>query len=408
MKSIILKLLPVCLTILLLSCNQGDQPVIPEELGLSSDTLALVDEHMQAYIDDGKLSGITVVLIKNGVEVKREEYGYADMENQTPTSENTIYRIFSMTKPVTAAALMTLYDEGKFELDDRVSEYIPAFTGTEVYTPTEDGFELQPQVDEMTIRNLLTHTSGIVYGWAPDSYVDSLYTEADVANWDAPIDEKVEQLAPLPLKFQPGTQWEYGLSIDVAGYLIEVLSGVELDEFFQERLFDPLSMDDTRFYVPEEKLDRFAHLYYADDEGNLQDAADASGVDFNDLYTPSVTHFSGGGGLVSTADDYAKFCMMMLNGGELDGARILETSSVAMIMSDQLPEGASYNEGYGYGLAGAVNLEDGEYSWAGAAATNFWIDPANEMILMAFTQLMPSDHTYAYEFRNIVRRALMD
>ena len=269
-----------------------------------------------------------------------------------------------------------------------------------VYDPETKS--LEPQKDELTIRHLLTHTSGIVYGWG-QSYVDSLYRVTGVGGWDsATIGDKVKIMAGLPLKFQPGTAWEYGLSIDVAGYLVEVLSGIPLDEYFQSRIFTPLNMDDTGFSVPEDKHERLAGLYRLNGEGKLVSAGS-----FGDRFKQPAMVFSGGGGLVSTMDDYMNFCRMLLNGGALDGVRILEESTAKMIMSDQLPATASYREGIGYGLSGQVNLESGEYSWAGAASTNFWIDPSTQMIIICYAQLMPSDHSYAYAFNNIVKRALI-
>jgi CubicO group peptidase (beta-lactamase class C family) len=399
--------------LLLLSCKQGKETVSPEELGLSGDTLELAAESMQSYIDDGQFAGIAVRTIKNGIVVQDKLFGYADIENQVPIKNNTIYRIFSMSKPVTTVALMTLYDEGKFKLDDKVSDYIPEFAETMVYTPNEDGFTLEPQQNKMTIRNLLTHTSGLTYGWEPGSYVDSLYNVTGVINWDAPIGEKVKQLATLPLKYQPGTRWEYGLSIDVAGYLVEILSGKPLDQYFDETLFEPLKMDDTGFYVPEEKHERLASLYSRDTTGKLIVMSGSAGVtdseqaDFNEMFKSPTIHFSGGGGLVSTVDDYTRFCMLLLNGGELDGVRILEESTVDLIMSDQLPEGVSYGEGSGFGLGGSVVLETGEYGWGGAASTSFSVFPEDNMATLAFTQFMPSTYTYANEYKETVRRAII-
>jgi len=388
------------LMILMASCGQQLSNSTPEDLGLSSDTLALASQKMQEFIADGKLAGIATLVMKEGMIVQREQFGFADIEKEQPVEENTIFRIFSMTKPITAVALMTLYEEGKFELDDKLSRYIPEFTDVMVYNAENQSVD---ELDNaLTIRHLLTHTSGIVYGWG-QSYVDSLYRVTGVGGWDsATIGDKVRILATLPLKFQPGTAWEYGLSIDVAGYLVEVLSGVPLDEYFKSKIFDPLHMDDTGFHVPEEKLERFAEVYSRDGEGALK-----PGDFMSEAFKKPAIMFSGGGGLVSTMDDYLTFCRMLLNGGTLEGVKILEESTVKLIMSDQLPETASYREGNGYGLAGQVNLESGEYSWAGAASTNFWIDPSNQMIIIAYAQLMPSDHSYAYAFNNIVKRALI-
>lgn len=392
------------LLIFLISCNQTSKSGTSESVGISSDTLELVEKSMQEYIDSGKLAGISTLVLKNGQLVQRANFGFSDIENHIPIEDNTIFRIFSMTKPVTAVALMSLYDEGKFKLDDKVSQYIPEFKETLVYQSEGSDPALVPQSEEMTIRHLLTHTSGLTYGWDPNAYVDSLYRVTGAGGWEGTIGEKVKIMAGLPLKYQPGTKWEYSLSIDVAGYLVEVLSGIPLDQFFKGRIFDPLKMEDTGFYTPEEKHNRLSALYYIDKEGNLK----AIEGEFKDAFKKPVTMFSGGGGLVSTMDDYSRFCLMLLNGGELDGTRILQESTVQMIMSDQLPEAVNYRAGKGYGLAGQVNLEGGEYSWAGAASTNFWIDPENEMIIITYTQLMPSNHEYAYTFKNWVDRALLE
>ncbi len=393
--------IPLTLLILIASCGQGSLTTTPEKVGLSSDTLALAAQKMQEYIDNGKLAGIATLVMKDGKIIHRENYGFSNIEKEQPVEENSIFRIFSMTKPITAVALMTLYEEDKFELDNKLSMYIPEFADVMVYNPETES--LDPQENELTIRHLLTHTSGIVYGWG-QSYVDSLYRVTGVGGWDsATIGDKVKIMTGLPLKFQPGTAWEYGLSIDVAGYLVEVLSGVPLDEYFKSKIFDPLHMDDTGFYVPEEKHDRFTQVYSVDGEGNLK-----TGGFMAEAFKKPAVLFSGGGGLVSTMDDYLTFCRMLLNGGTLNGVKILEESTVKMIMSDQLPETASYQEGMGYGLAGQVNLETGEYSWAGAASTNFWIDPSNQMIIICYAQLMPSDHSYANEFNGIVKSALIE
>jgi CubicO group peptidase (beta-lactamase class C family) len=391
--------------LILASCKHKEGPVQPEKVGLSSDTLALAVNEMQELVDSSLYAGITTLVWKDGQKVHQERFGNANLENSLPMEENTIFRIFSMSKPVTAVALMTLYDEGKFQLDDPVAKYIPEFEGAMVYTPAEDGsFSQEPQENELSIRHLLTHTSGIPYGWDPSSYVDSLYNVHGVGGWDSTtIGEKMRKLATLPLKRQPGTQWEYGLSIDVAGYLVEVLSGMPLDEYMKSRIFDPLGMDDTGFYVPEDKVDRFSGVYYRDGQGGLK-----QNTFMADIFLRPKKVFSGGGGLVSTMGDYLSFCRMLLNGGELNGERILKESTVELIMTDQLPEGATYGDGGGHGLAGAVDLESGVYSWAGAASTNFWIDPKNEIIIITYAQLMPSDHSYAHNFRDIVYRAILD
>jgi len=369
--------------------------------GLSADTLQLATEKLQEYIDSSKLAGISALIYKDEKTVYREKLGYADLETEKPMEGNTIFRIFSMTKPITAAALMTLYDEGKFKPDDKVSQFIPEFADTKVYN--SETKTLDTQENELTIRHLLTHTSGIPYGWDPNAYVDSLYRELSAGAWDGTIGEKVKIIASLPLKHQPGTKWEYGLSIDIAGYLIEVLSEKPLDEYMKTVIFDPLGMEDTGFYAPKEKHDRLSALHTVQ-SGNLKNAEGGMSMAF----MQPVTLFSGGGGLVSTMDDYLDFCKMLLNGGALNGTRILSEEAVELIMSNQLPDDVTYQENMGYGLAGGVNLTNGEYGWAGAASTKFWINPKQNMIVITMAQLMPADYSYADAFKKIVDRATVN
>ena len=383
----------------LMACNPAQKVVSPESVGLNGDSLKLAETLMQKYVDEGKLAGISTMVIKNGQMVERANFGYADLETKKPVEDNTIFRIFSMTKPVTAVALMMLFEEGKFQLDDKISKFIPEFAGTMVYKSVDKSFTLEKPVNEITVRHLLTHTSGISYGWEPKSYVDSLYRVAKVGGWDATIGEKVKALAGLPLNFQPGTEWKYGLSIDVAGYIVEVLSGMPLDVYMKTKIFDPLKMEDTGFFVPAEKLGRLAQMNRFNKEGVLK----SSDGGFN----KPVTLFSGGGGLVSTMNDYARFCRMLLNGGTLDGKKILKPETVKMIITNQMPETAKYKDGYGYGLSGEVNLGTGEYSWSGAASTTFCIDPANDLIIITYTQLMPNNFEYAGKFKKMVKGALI-
>lgn len=372
---------------------------------LSAELLKVAEAKMQKHIDAGKLAGFSTLVIKDGQVVQRANLGFADKESQKPMKDGTIFRMYSMTKPVTAVALMTLYDEGKFQLDDKVSKYIPEYANIKVYTLNENGFTLEPQKNEMTIRNLLTHTSGISYGWDFNSYVDSLYRVKKVGGWDGTIGEKMRLLGELPLNFQPGTEWKYGLSIDVAGYLVEILSGMPLDEYFKKTIFEPLKMEDCGFYVPAEKHDRLCTLYNINRAGKLNAAKGG----MSEAFKRPVTLFSGGGGMVGTIEDYARFCQMLLNGGELDGARILSTEVAKLIMTNQLPKTAKYEKGNaGFGLAGAVQFDSGEYSWAGMASTNFWINPETHMIIITCTQLLPSNYTYGNEFKKLIEAAIVE
>lgn len=399
MKKLQLVILLLLFGLVQFSCNPSKTQKL-SEVGLSADTMEVATNAMQNYIDEGKFAGIAALVYKDGEVAYRRNFGFADLANQKPIEDNTIYRIYSMTKPITAVALMTLYDEGKFQLDDKVSQYIPEFEGAQVYNAETKS--LEPQTEELTIRHLLTHTSGIPYGWDQKAYVDSLYRVKGAGGWDGTIGEKVKILAKIPLKSQPGTHYEYGLGIDVAGYLVEVFSGIPLDEYMKTKIFDPLNMDDTGFYVPEEKHSRLSKVY-----ANRKDSLIAP-EGMNAAFKKPVTLFSGGGGLVSTVDDYLTFCKMLLNGGELNGTRILKEETAQMIMTDQLPQGAKYADNKGYGLAGEVNFETGEYGWAGAASTKFWIDPKDDMIVIAAAQLMPSNYSYADEFKKIVDRAVAE
>ena len=369
--------------------------------GLSGDSLNAAVNLVQQYVDSGKLAGISVMVIRNNETALQKTYGYADVQNKIPVEDNTIFRVFSMTKPITTVALMTLYDEGKFKLDDKVADFIPEFAATQVYNAETKS--LEPQNTSMTIRHLLTHTSGLTYGWDQKAYVDSLYRVTGASGWDATLAEKIKILAGIPLKHQPGTNYEYSVSIDVAGYLVEVLSGQPLDVYMKTKIFNPLKMADTDFYVPEEKHNRLALLYNQGENGKLKGPDDAA----NDNFKKRAVLFSGGGGLVSTIGDYSRFARMLLNGGELDGTRILKDSTVTMIMSNQLPAGVNYENGGSYGLGGSVNPEKGHYGWSGAASTHFVVDTKNKMVVIAMTQFMPFNIEYAVKFVNKMENAII-
>lgn len=364
---------------------------------------------MQGFIDAGKLAGISTLVVKDGEVLQKRIYGMDNVAESKPINTQTIFRIFSMTKPVTAIALMTLYDEGHFQLDDKVSKYIPAFATTKVYKENEDGsVSMEEQENEMTIRHLLTHTSGLTYGWDPKHYVDSMYRANSVGGLGpGTLKDKVEQLATMPLKYQPGTQWEYSLSIDVAGYIIEVISGMPMDEYFEKAVFAPLDMDDSGFYATEDKLDRLAMIYTLDKEGKL-----ASGEgNWGNFVKEKPEACSGGGGMVSTIEDYSRFCQMLLNGGQLDGRRVLKESTVKLIMTDHLPADAIYGEkekGFGYGLGGQVHLTSGTYHWLGLASTTFWVNPANNSYMITMAQRVPSEYSYAFILKGILDNAMAE
>jgi CubicO group peptidase (beta-lactamase class C family) len=391
----------VVLAIMQLAFAQSSKSVTPKASGLSSDSLKIAAQKMQAYINAGTYPYIATMVLVDGKVIDRHNYGFNDKENELPVEDDAIFRIYSMSKPITAAGLMILYDEGLFSLDDPVAKYFPEFGKTLVYTPAG----LVPQENPMTIRNLLTHTSGLTYGWDPHSYVDSLYrVERGNKRNEKNLQETIKALASLPLKYQPGTHYEYSLSIDVAGGIVEVLSGMSFDEFLRTKLFDPLKMEDTGFYVPEENKDRLARVYYKRGKAALS-TPDNPG---EDRFHTKPVMFSGGGGLVSTMDDYARFTTMLLNKGILDGVRVLKESTVDLILSNQFPEGAIGWEGKGYGLGGSYDPETGEYGWGGAASTSFVILPKQNMAIMAFTQLMPAIFSYSDAFVKAVKNAIIE
>ena len=369
------------------SCSKENDPGIPKG------PLVQAEERMKAYVDQGKLPFVSTLVARDGEVVHQFVYGMADIAAGIPADEQTLFRIYSMSKPVTTAALMILFDEGRFELDDPVEDHIPLFEGMKVW---EDGREVD-QVEPFTIRNLLTHTAGFTYGWE-NTHVDSIYASLFASSLlikgSYTLEEFAIMLSEIPLKHQPGTTYEYSISIDVAGYLVEVLSGMALDSFMQERLFGPLGMEDTGFNVEEADYDRQA-MIYASFGGNL-----APVTYMSEGVRGEIVFFSGGGGLVSTAGDYARFAQMLLNGGELEGTRVLKESTVDLIMSDQMPEAVDY-EG-GYGLGGFVHPENGAYGWNGAASTTFIAYQDNDLAVLTFTQLTPSDNTYAEDYRSLI------
>lgn len=386
------------ITTLLVSCAQKVEKqrnlsrATPEEVGISSERLRVLSEAMQNEIDEGNTPGITTMIARHGEIVHFETYGYQDIANKTPIDENTIFRIYSMSKPITGVALMMLYEEGKFTLSDPVSKYIPEFKGMKV---VDDYWSPNPELvdakHEMTIRELMSHSAGFTYGIFGDTYVDKLYREADVLNYHSTLKDMATSLSKIPLLYQPGGGYFYSISVDVQSYLVEVLSGMSFRDFLKERLFTPLKMLDTDFWVPEEKMKRFAEVYQRKEGEALKLSTEVVGLDPN-VFKKPVTLFSGGGGLVSTTMDYMRFCQMLLNGGELDGQRILGPRTVDLMSMNQLPEGIKGPGGKDFGIDFAVvkngrnGSSVGEYSWGGMAGTWFWIDPVEDLIFVGMRQ----------------------
>ena len=368
--------------------------VAPEAVGMSSDRLERLDSAMQGLVDDGLLAGITTMISRQGKIAHLGTFGHQNIEDGVEMSEDTIFRIYSMTKPITGVALMILYEEGKFRLSDPVHRYIPEFEGLVV--AKEDGPNGQPITEPadhpMTIRELMAHTAGLSYGIFSQSQVDALYNEANVLDNNSTLKDMIDKLSKIPLRQQPGSMWHYSVAVDVQGYLVEVLSGQKFDEFLNERVFGPLGMNDTAFHVAADKADRFSQVYTHDADGNLM-AQEGFGGRRDYLDPPAF--LSGGGGLVSTTMDYMRFSQMLLNGGELDGVRILAPSTVKLMHLNHLPrELKEMSPGTGFGLDFAVVLDPvaadgiskGEYYWGGAAGTWFWIDPKEDLVFVGMIQ----------------------
>lgn len=409
-------LLIVLLALIYIQCSVPSDSlsrISAEEAGFNPELIEGIDTAMQKYIDQKRLGGISTMLVKDGHIVQFKNYGYADVENHVLLNNESIFRIYSMTKSITSVALMKLYEEGKFQLDDPVSNYIPEFKGMKVFAGIENGVvQLEDQINEMTIRHLITHSAGFTYGWSPNSYVDSLYQADSLLLWDELLEDKVKRIAKIPLKHQPGTKWEYSVSIDVLGYLIEVLSGQKLDSYLSETIFIPLKMSDTGFSVPEDQVRRYTAVYTPD---SLNQIKVLEPIQESRFIKPAV-FLMGGGGLQSTMMDYARFCQMILNNGQLDGIRILTEETMSMIKSDQMPDGLEAWPGAGWAIGFKYEKnakENGQYpyqselAWSGAADTHFWIDVENQLFGLVFTQQMPNNRIpFNKDFKRLVYQAL--
>jgi CubicO group peptidase (beta-lactamase class C family) len=390
--------------------------------GFSNAGLDEIRGWMRGYVDSKKLPGALLLLALRGEIALFDAYGWRWIEADKPFERDTIVRIHSMTKPVTAVAALILLEEGALGLDDPVSRFIPSFASlTANRCGIEDRIEPVPVERPMTVRHLLTHTSGLTYGEGNLGAVARMYEErrTDFGTDDGPLSEVVDRLAEIPLLFEPGTAWNYGVSTDVLGRVVEIASGLPLDRFMQERILDPLGLADTAFHVPREKVDRFAALYQATDGGLRLLETPAGSPQAGDVIT-----LSGGGGLVSTALDYFRFAEVLRQGGAIGGVRVLDESTVRLMTSDQLGQDLAalgqptFNEtttaGVGFGLGVSVVLDPsrsawrstrGEFGWGGYASTAFWVDPAQEITAIFLTQALPSDR---YPIRGELRALVAD
>jgi len=405
-------------------------PVKPEDVGLSSLRLARIGDHMKRYIDAGKIAGTLTLVARRGQVAYLEPQGHLEIERRRPVTADAMWRIYSMTKPITSVGLMMLYEEGRFQLDDPVHRFIPSWQNLRVFVggnyPT---FKTAPVERPMTIRDLLSHTSGLTYGFMERTNVDAAYRKLDVADQTRSgytLQDMVDTLAELPLEFSPGTRWNYSVATDVIGHLIEVISGQRLDAYLRARILEPLGMRDTGFVLEDEQAARFAANYERQGDGSLKMIDNPEQSSYR-----KRSFFSGGGGLLSTAPDYFRFTSMLQNMGELDGVRLLGRKTVELMTMNHLPGGQDLTDlaqagmftetayaGVGFGLGFSVQQSParaqilgsaGEFAWGGAASTAFWIDPAEDLIVIFMTQLMPSSsYPLRRELRVLTYASLVD
>lgn len=391
----------------------------PAEVGMSAKKLAEIQPTLQRFVDQKKVAGAIALVARQGKIVHLSTAGNLGGEEDVPMNADTLVRIYSMSKPITSVAIMMLVEDGKLQLDDPVSKHLPPFKGLKVFKAIEDGqLKTAEAGREVTIRDLLRHTSGLTYGFFGNTEVDKRYRAVNVLDQRGTLAEMIDKLGQLPLADQPGTRFRYSVSTDVLGRVVEVASEQNFDEFLKQRIFQPLQMNDTGFHVPESKRDRFA--------SNFGPRLAGAGLRVTDDRTQSrylrETSFpSGGGGLVSTARDYMRFCQMLLNKGQLDGKRLLKPETVKAMTKNQLPEQAypialgEQRDGVGFGLGFSVVVEKtdytrrehvGEYGWGGAASTHFWISPRDELAVVVLTQLQPFSFQLEHAIKPIVYDAI--
>ena len=403
--------------------------VDPREVGLSPERLRRLDDHFRRYVDDGRLAGWLVAVARHGRVAHMSSYGSADAARTRDFTEDTVVRLYSMTKPLTSVAAMMLVERGQLALKDPVANFLPEFGESQVFTGgSAESPVLVPQERPMLIWHLLTHTAGLTYGFQQQDPVDEMYRAAGF-EWGYPdgfdLDDCCRVWASLPLLFQPGTEWNYSVATDVLGRVVEVVSGRSLDRFFEDEILGPLGMHEPSFSVPDERRERLADLFIPD--GSTGRAVQAPAV-LDRRNPPRV--LSGGGGLYGTIDDYLRFCQMILNGGELDGARLLGRHTVSYMARNHLPGDVDLEaygrplfsettyDGIGFGLgfsvvidaaANKVPCSEGELAWGGAASTAFWIDPAESLSVVFLTQLLPSStHPIRPELKQLVYQSLIN
>ena len=399
--------IPVCLlmaTVLETPQHQSVFKVVPpESVQLNADKLEEIDTLMQKEVDAGKIAGCLALVARGDKVAWFRTWGDQNRAKKIPMRDDTIFRIYSMSKPVTSVAVMQLVERGKIQLDDPVEKYLPELADRRVLVKSDSDDELKtvPAKKSITIRDLLRHTSGLTYGFFGNSKIDRAYRKAGVLVTEPTIADTVTRLGKIPLLYQPGTRWHYSVSTDVLGRVVEVAAGERFDKYLQQHILKPLDMRDTSFIVPRQKQSRFAEMYRGTG-ANLKPAPAFSSRRF---VSEKNLYFSGGGGLCSTTRDYLRFCRALLNGGELDGARILQAATIKEMTSDQLSETVNARFGFKFGLGFSIQAE-GEYSWGGAAGTRFWINPKRNLIGIYMIQINPyGGRKYGDQMKKIVYAA---
>jgi CubicO group peptidase (beta-lactamase class C family) len=396
----------------------------PEAGGFSSSRLARLDSNMSDWVKKEWVNGAVALIARRGKIVFHKSYGYNDMETKAPLDKNGIFRIASQTKAITTVAAMILWEEGKFSIEDPVSKYIPAFANQGVldkYNPKDTTYTTIPAKRLITIRDLLTHTSGIGYPGIGTPEANAIYAKnkisGGVGERTQTLPDMMNRLATLPLFFQPGEKWQYGVNTDLLGYLIQIWSGMTLEDFFTQRIFQPLGMKDTYFNVPAEKASRLVNFFEAGSDGVIKKQEKAFGGNL-DMNFPLLKHdfFSGGGGLSSTTTDYAVFLQMLLNGGEYNGVRLLGPNTVRMMTMNQIGDLFVGENKFGFGFSivtehasRSTPSQVGTYSWGGAFSTSYFVDPKEEMILILYRQMWgPNVDATNKVFRPLVYQAIND
>lgn len=421
----------ILIIVIFLSAGCGrttDQNISPKDIGLSSGTLDSLDIVLDGYVNDGSIAGGVALIARQGKIGYLNSFGYADIETNTAMQKDHIFRIASMTKAIVVTGVLMLYEEGHFKLDDPIFNFIPDFEQMEVLTDDSlnNSYQLQPAIRPITIRDLLNHTSGLTMALFQQPHIADIYRQNNIYNalgeTEGTVGDMVIRLANVPLAYQPGETWQYGANMDVLGYLIELISGQTLDKFLTDRIFTPLGMKDTYYYLPEQKTARLASLYGLDSLGRLKKLI---GTDPSGLFTDYTTHaknkhyFGGGAGLQSTAEDYYKFLQMLLNYGQFEKSQLLERETVELMTSNQLGDKFNFlfwsNHGFGFGFAIAKppksknDIESaGTYSWAGFFSTYFWVDPKKDLIGILLTQQNPKSNDIEISFKELMYKSVVN